>query len=120
MEQPNGKVPNGHAATPQSPTNGGVAAGGPPQHFSYLGCGFARCAPGCRPGAAERGDAWKRAWECAQHLHSSGSAACDRICSWQGSSGAGISLETMSWPQVSATAFPNPTCLPADMLPSLQ
>ena len=45
MEQPNGKVPNGHAATPQSPTNG-AAAGGAPQHFSYLGCGFARCAPG--------------------------------------------------------------------------
>ena len=65
MEQPNGKVPNGHAATPQSPTNGAVAA---PQHFSYLGCGFARCAPGCSPSATERGDAWKPAWGYCQHL----------------------------------------------------
>ena len=81
MEQPDGKVPNGHAATPQSPTNGGVAAGGAPQHFSYLGCGFARCAPGCRLHAAERADAWgNKPGSALSSCSASGCAVHGRCC----------------------------------------
>lgn len=51
VEQSNGKVPNGSAAAPQSPSNGGLASPGAQQHFSYLGCGFARCAARLLAGA---------------------------------------------------------------------
>jgi len=46
----NGKAPNGAAAAPGSPTHGGVGSPTAQPRFSYLGCGFARCAcPGEPP-----------------------------------------------------------------------
>ena len=51
----NGKAPNGAAAAPGSPTHGGVGSPTAQPRFSYLGCGFARCAaPGGRPSCCGR------------------------------------------------------------------